>query len=979
MKRRHFLSTAVPATLSFSARPAKGAAGAAEFTLPLEKDWRICTDPDNRGRTTRWFDAPLAGAVETKIPAIIQQHFPAYHGVAWYQCEFQGPVHPLRGGRYILRFSAVDYLAEVWLNGAPAGKHEGGETPFAFDVTSLLKPGATNRLTVRVLNPAKEPIDGYTLPEIPHRNKDVPFTPGQSFDTGGITEPVELVMAPAVRADDLFVRADPKTGVVRVWAELRNDTGKALATRWKFRIAAAAGGSTVVAFEHVAKLAPGTNTVEVETILAHPRLWDLADPYLYRLSVTPEGCPVEWSVRFGFRDFRIVDGYFRLNGRRIFLRSTHTGNHAPIGQIIAPREAPDILRRDLLLAKTSGFNTVRFIAGVAHPYQLDLCDEIGLMVYEECYAGWVLKDSPAMAARFDEATLGMVRRDRNHPSVTIWGLLNETDDGPVFRHAVASLPAVRKLDDTRLVLLSSGRWDCQRSIGSASNPGTSDWQHVWGAEAPGAEPASRKWNSMLGGYFEKAGDAHVYPGVPQSAEVNHFFRTVGRDTKPVFLSEYGIGSMMNVIREARRFEQAGANPNLEDFALLRSMAERLTADWTRFGMDGVYPFPEDLLEASQRLMARHRRLGFDHIRSNPKICGFNVTGMLDHGITGEGLWRFWRDWKPGMADALEDGWAPLRWCLFVNPTHAYSGTPLRVEAVLANEDVLPPGEYPARFRICGPEGVAWDFRTTARIPRPASGTDAPLAIPVLDQEVRINGRAGHYELVAELERGGAPFGRRTEFDLSSPGSIPRLSGAALAWGLPTESINWLIAQGITPDAYSNTLAPGRDLILVGDVSESHDDALWADIRRRMEQGATAVFFAPQAFREGKDSTARLPLAKKGRAWNFHDWLYHKECVARRHPAFDGLPAPGILDWYYYGPVIPRYFFDGLDTPDETAAAAFATGYNTLGGYAGGLLLGTYKMGSGRLILNTFKLLEHAGTHPAVDRMLANIVRWAAHR
>jgi hypothetical protein len=977
MKRRHFLSAALPAGLSFSARPMAGAAGAANFTLPLEQNWRIRTDPENRGRAARWFDARLAGSVETTVPAIIQQHFPAYHGVAWYDCEFQGPTHPLRGGRYLLRFSAIDYLADVWVNGMHAGTHEGGETPFAFDVTGAVRPGAANRLTVRVLNPAKEPIDGIKLEETAHRHKAVPFTPGRCYNTGGITEPVELVMAPSVRPDDLFVRADPKTGVVRVRAELRNDTGKTAATRWKFRIAPAAGGATLASFELARKLPYGATTVDAETTLAHSHLWDLDDPYLYRLSVELDG--IEWSVRFGFKDFRIVDGYFRLNGRRVFLRSTHTGNHTPIGQIIDTPQAPGLLRRDLLLAKSSGFNTVRFIAGVAHPYQLDLCDEIGLMVYEECYAGWELKDSPAMAARFDEATLGMVRRDRNHPSVAIWGLLNETGDGPVFRHAAASLPALRKLDDTRLVLLGSGRWDCQLSIGSASNPGTADWQHVWGAEAPGAAPASSKWNSTLGGYFEKAGDAHVYPGVPQTAEVNHFLRTVGRDTRPVFLSEYGIGSMMNVTREARRYEQAGADPKLEDFSLLRSMADRLTADWMRFGMDGVYAFPEDLLDHSQHLMARHRRLGFDLIRSNPKICGFNVTGMLDHGITGEGLWRFWRDWKPGMADVLEDGWAPLRWCLFVNPTHAYTGSALRVEAVLASEDVLPPGDYPAHFRIGGPDGIAWDFRASVHLPHPAQGEDAPLAVPVLDEQVRISGPAGRYELVAELERGGAPFGRRTEFHLSAPDSIPRLGGPALAWGLPAHAEGWLRDRGLDVETFRGASAPGRDLILVGDVSKTGDDTLWSDVVRRIEHGATAVFFDPRAFRKGKDSTARLPLSKKGRAWEFSDWLYHKECVARRHPAFEGLPAPGILDWYYYGPLIPRYFFEGLDTPDDTAAAAFATGYSTPGGYAGGLLLGAYKIGAGRLVLNSFKLLENAGTHPAVDRMLVNVVRWAARR
>ena len=89
---------------------------------------------------------------------------------------------------------------------------------------------------------------------------------------------------------------------------------------------------------------------------------------------------------------------------------------------------------------------IRFIAGIAHPWQLDACDEIGLMVYEESLAGWCLADSPAMAQRFDRSVAEMVHRDRNHPSVVIWGLLNETPDGPVFRHAVESLQLVRFLD-----------------------------------------------------------------------------------------------------------------------------------------------------------------------------------------------------------------------------------------------------------------------------------------------------------------------------------------------------------------------------------------------------------------------------------------------------------------------------------------------------------------------------------------------------
>ncbi|GEM_PF-1269279 len=70
-------------------------------------------------------------------------------------------------------------------------------------------------------------------------------------------------------------------------------------------------------------------------------------------------------------------------------------------------------------------------------------------------------------------------------------------------------------------------------------------------------------------------------------------------------------------------------------------------------------------------------------------------------MTGEGLWTFWRQWKPATFDAVSDGWSPLRWCLFADPLHGYSGREITIEAVLANEEVLKPGEYPVRFRGAG--------------------------------------------------------------------------------------------------------------------------------------------------------------------------------------------------------------------------------------------------------------------------------------
>ncbi len=164
-------------------------------------------------------------------------------------------------------------------------------------------------------------------------------------------------------------------------------------------------------------------------------------------------------------------------------------------------------------------------------------------------------------------------------------------------------------------------------------------------------------------------------------------------------------------------------------------------------MDVVYPFPETLLRVSQAHMARHRLLGFNLIRSNPKICGFNLTGMLDDAFTGEGVWRFWRDWKPGTFDAMQDGWAPVRWCLFVEPTHVYVGRPFTVEALLANEDTVHPGGYPAQFRVWGPNGLAWERPGAVHIASLASGEHGPLAVPVLKEKVVLQGPEGDYKFV----------------------------------------------------------------------------------------------------------------------------------------------------------------------------------------------------------------------------------------
>ena len=941
----------------------------------LNDQWLLAIDPSNIGKKESWFNSTHADAKPAQVPGIIQQVFPTYNGLVWYYNEFRPIRKPTNGERALLHFGRAEYMVQIWLNGRYVGEHEGGEGEFEFDVTTALTTDGDNLLAVRLLNPTDEAIDGITLAETPCGNKiDTDYRPGAHVNYGGITRPVELRLLPDVRIVDVFAKPRVETGVISVEIAVQNDTDRALDARIDGTVTPHGGGLVLAGSTTTATVAPGVSAHQVELTIDQPRLWDLDDPYLYRVNInlkTNELYEHAYAVRCGFRDFRVIDGYFHLNGKRLFLKSTHTGNHFPIGQIVP--QNPDLYRRDLLYAKANGFNAVRYIAVSAYPEQLDYCDEIGLMVYEENYAAWRLDDSPRMKELYDLSTREVILRDRNHPCITVWGLLNETPDGPVFRHAHSALKMVRELDETRLVLLGSGRWDCDLGIGSVSNPGGTEWEHQWGGEKPGGGKVSNEWNSVHGGYFEEAGDAHVYPAFPIPPDSVDFLRTLGHDTMPVFLSEFGVGSMLNVVDELRKYDEVGAGKNLLDVVLFRSIREKLAADWRRFGMEGLYPFLEDFLRDSYKMQTKQRRLVFDIVRSNPNYVGFSITGMLDHGMSGEGLWTFWREWKPELADMLRDGWAPLRWCLFVENRHHYAGRPIRLEATLANEDILAPGDYPVTFRIFCPNGVVWERRTKAHIPTPQTGKKLPFAFAVLDEEIVLD-TPGEYTLAAHLETGGAPHGDRVKFRLSDDKELPEIAGQVHHWGIDQHHVKWLEEHGIQCREFGHSAVDSPGVILVG-LRENATAADWKELMTTVAKGSKVVFLDSKVFKKDDDLVYRLPLENKGHCYEFSDWLYHKESVAGNHKLFDGLPK-GIMDPYFYDQILSHMIYNGLDEPDEVAAAAFAVGYVCPGGYASGVLAASYRFGSGGMIINALNILRNVDKNPAADRLLLNIIDWA---
>ena len=1111
--------------------------GLNSLVISLDGTWQLGIDPENAGREAGWWEGPTGDVRPAKVPWIIQDAFPAYHGVAWYWREFEAPANPYAGGRTLLRFWAVDYLADVWLNDTHVGGHEGGETPFVLDVTPVIRTDGPNKLAVRVLNPTNEPIDGYVLRETPGRNRVIPYGAGSAFAQGGITDSVELLQVPAVWIEDLFLRPDTHTGTIDAQVQIRNSAATPAEVELDIACAPGSSGEAVATLDDSIEVPAGLTTIHRGLRVPNPRLWDIQDPNLYRVTARlrlTDGATYERSARCGFREFVFENGAFRLNGKRLYLKCSHTGNCAPVGLQFPPDM--DMLRRDLLNVKVMGFNAIRFIAGVATRYQLDLCDEIGLMVYEEHYGSWCLADSPKMKERYDRSLREMILRDRNHPSITIWGLLNETPDGAVFRNAVADLPLVRSLDDTRMVMLNSGSWagagraamaglevrrraertdPCVTRNGTthviqglgitwqpgqlALHPGeggeygtlrwispidgeveveavfstiaerattdvhvlhagevvwdglinvgpggpraeyrgtlsvrkgdfldfpvgygngnygadttalaltiraggkvfdaatdyvaegeqTAPWDYGWlaagerpdsstfqrfpvaetltaeGQFGPLSNPGSSEWEDTMA-------DQHPYQHVPHTLSVIHTLRTFGQGGKPMFISEYGVGSAVDLVRAARHYERLGKT-DVEDAVFYRDKLDRFMVDWDQWKLSECFARPDDFFLESQRQMSRHRLYGLNAIRANPTVIGHSLTGTVDQGMTGEGLFTTFRELKPETIDALFDAWAPLRLCLFAEPRTVYRGGKIRLEAVLANEDALRPGEYPIHLSVVGPDMSRPLVRTvTVRIPE---GQELPFAIPVFAEDLRIDGPAGKYRFVASMGQGGAAAGGDINFRVFDPADMPAIERPVVLASDDPPVAEWLTSHGIEHRPLGGADLTAPQVILVT-ASVAGGAEGWQAVQRAIEAGSTAVFLCAEAFREGDDPVRWMPLSPKGAVVGLASWLYHKDEWAKAHPIFEGLPAGGLMDYEVYAELIPDVGFNGQPLPTE----AVAGGCNASQDYSSGLFVAVYPLGKGRVILNSLRVRETLGGEPVAERLLRNMLRYAA--
>ena len=394
-------------------------------------------DPTGQGEADRWFAPDLDDRRWDRVE--VPHCWPLdpryqYTGRAWYRRTFPTP-EALGDGHARIEFGAVFARARVWLNGTPLGAHEGGYTPFGFDVTRALAAGQPNVLVLEVDNSWSTTTMPGARPGTEPTARVYPW-----WDYGGIIRPVTLVVSPAVYVQKQRVTAVPDltagTAAIEATTWVRNTTTRPAISRLRLTLVRLDGDREVSLTVPAATLegtgttaAGATMPITLRATLPREvvRLWGLDHPTLYRVRTeltTESGVDLHAST-FGIRRFEARGTELQLNGRPVRLGGANRPSDDPKFGLLEPIE---VVERDVKLMKAAGMELQRIIHYAPPPALLDLSDRLGLLIVGEP-GNWNLQptqlEDAGMRADFENQMRELVERDWNHPSVIAWSVGNE--------------------------------------------------------------------------------------------------------------------------------------------------------------------------------------------------------------------------------------------------------------------------------------------------------------------------------------------------------------------------------------------------------------------------------------------------------------------------------------------------------------------------------------------------------------------------
>ncbi|MBK7406800.1 MAG: beta galactosidase jelly roll domain-containing protein [Saprospirales bacterium] len=414
-----------------------------------------------------------------------------YEGTVWYKTAFDFS-KTNQTNRVFLYFGAVNYQADVYLNGVKLGTHIGGFTPFNFDVTDQLQE-KDNFLVVKVDNKRKK--------------EGVPTLNTDWWNYGGITRDVKLIETPATFIQDYFIQLNPEnknhlTGYVKL-------SGRAV------------GGKTVrIAIpeldinQEFITISEGVALVEIK--LKNVEYWSPSTPHLYTVELTAQA--EKMVDKIGFRTLKTEGHHILLNDEPVFLKGISIHEERPFsgGRVHSIEDAMQLLT----WAKELGCNYVRLAHYPHNEHMVRLADQLGIMVWEENPVYWTISwDNEATYLNAENQLTEVITRDKNRASVLIWSMANETPTSDARNQFLTKLAQhARQLDPTRLISAALEQRDYE------GNPS------VRTIDDPFAETVDiLSFNEYIG----------WYDGLPEKCREITWKIT---QDKPVIISEFGAGA-----------------------------------------------------------------------------------------------------------------------------------------------------------------------------------------------------------------------------------------------------------------------------------------------------------------------------------------------------------------------------------------------------------------------------------------------------
>ncbi|MCD8386402.1 MAG: PA14 domain-containing protein [Bacteroidales bacterium] len=429
--------------------------------------------------TQGWQSLESENSIPVSIPCTLEEIFTSsaqpqpmdQTGVSWWSARFCAPKIK-KGERVILHIGAVRQRAEIFVDSTLVGYDLIGETPFDLDITDAIQSDRSQLLSLRITHPG----GNYHWQDYdPMLWGKYELVPGRAF--GGILAPISLEIVPSIYIEDLYIQNQPDIISVRVIANIRNVSSRPSKKNITLSISpksqnflspqysateprALDSSLNPVLVENIkATLHPGNNQIEIPISLPDAQIWDLYHPNLYTaiLSVGDH----QASKNFGFRwleaDGIGEDAVIRLNGRRIFLTTAISWGYWPETGLYP---TPEMAVKQVESAKALGLNMLSFHRNIGNELVLNAADSLGLLYYEEP-GGFHACASDFSREMANEKLARMIKRDRSHPSLVIYNLINEwggrnARNSELTAKRLEDMRQAHALDPSRIITFTSG-------------------------------------------------------------------------------------------------------------------------------------------------------------------------------------------------------------------------------------------------------------------------------------------------------------------------------------------------------------------------------------------------------------------------------------------------------------------------------------------------------------------------------------------